>query len=247
MTVVTADDANRLYDDFYRFLSSSGVDSVKADAQCLLDALTSAPARKVLTRSYLHAWSIASLRHFGGNATSCMALVPHVIFRSLVPCKRPPFACRTSDDFQPGDDAAHGWHVWVNAFNGILARHLNIVPDWDMFQTVGPFAGFHAAASCLSGGPVYITDVPGEHDLDLIGEMTATTVRERTVVLRPSVPAKAIDPYVSCHDGVLLKVGAYNGKDTQSLIRNLPLTWSLQAHPRQALLSSASSMSPPSV
>ena len=177
-----------------------------------------------LTRSYLDAWSISSLRHFGGNVTSCMALVPQVIFRSLVSCKRPPFACRMSDDFQPENEEAHGWHVWVNAFNGILARHLNVVPDWDMIQTVGPFAGFHAAARCLSGGPVYITDVPGEHDLDLIGEMTATTARGGTVVLRPSVPAKAIDPYVSYSDGVLLKVGGYNGKDTRSLIKNLALT-----------------------
>ena len=214
MTVVDANDISRLYDDFYRFLSSCGVDGVKTDAQCLLDALTSASARKDLTRSYLDAWSVASLRHFGTNVTSCMALVPQVIFRSLVPCQRPPFACRTSDDFHPGNESDHSWHVWVNAFNGILARHLNIVPDWDMFQTVDDSAAFHAAARCISGGPVYITDYRGEHDLDLIGEITAMTIRGRTVILRPSVPAKALDAYVSYHDNVLLKAGGYNGKHT---------------------------------
>lgn len=252
MTAVTSDDVSRLYDDFYRFLSSCGVDGVKADAQCLLDALTSAPARKDLTRSYLDAWSVASLRHFGTNATSCMALVPQVIFRSLVPCNRPPFACRTSDDFQPGNEAAHGWHVWINAFNGILARHLNVVPDWDMFQTVGAFAGFHAAARCLSGGPVYITDVPGEHDLELIEEMTAMTTRGRTVILRPSVPAKAIDPYVSYHDDILLKIGGYNGKDPHPPSGNLPLTWNRlisdgDSYPRhiQRLLQASNRAPPP--
>lgn len=212
MTVVAEGDVRRFYDDFYRFLSSCGVDGVKTDAQCLLDALTSATARQDLTNSYLDAWNVASLRHFGNKATSCMSLAPEIIFHNQLPHNRPRIPCRNSDDFNPAGPSAQPRHVWVNAFNSILTRHLNVLPDWDMFQTAGPDAAFHAAARCVSGGPVCISDVPGEHDVELIAQVTARTVRGETVVLRPSVPARAMDPYVSYEDGVLLKVGGYNGQ-----------------------------------
>lgn len=211
MTVVEKDDVRRFYDDFYNFLSSCGVDGVKIDVQCLLDALTSATVRQDLTNTYLDAWNIASLRNFNDKATSCMSLAPQIIFHSQLPHNRPRLPCRNSDDFIPGDPSAQPWHVWANAFNSILTRHLNVVPDWDMFQSAGPDAAFHAAARCISGGPVCISDVPGEHDVDLLAQVTARTIRGGVVVLRPSVPARAMDPYVSYGDGILLKVGGYNG------------------------------------
>lgn len=212
MTVVAGEDAGRFYDDFYRFLSYCGVDGVKTDVQGLLDAITSATDRQDLNNPYLDAWNIASLRHFGNNVISCMSLAPQIIFHNQLPHNRPRFLCRNSDDFIPENPGAHPWHVWVNAFNSIFTKYLNVVPDWDMFQTTGQHAAFHAAARCVSGGPVYITDVPGEHDLELIGEITARTIRGKTVVLRPSVPARAMDPYVAYEDNILLKVGGYNGK-----------------------------------
>jgi Raffinose synthase or seed imbibition protein Sip1 len=46
--------------------------------------------------------------------------------------------------------------------------------DWDMFQTsVRGVGSFHAAARCISGGPIFITDSPGQHDIQLIKQMTA--------------------------------------------------------------------------
>lgn len=80
-----------------------------------------------------------------------------------------------------------------------------------MFQTVHEYSGFHAAARCVSGGPIYITDVPGQHDIDLINQMTGLTPRGKTIVFRPSVLGKSIDHYVGYDDNSLLKVGAYHG------------------------------------
>jgi hypothetical protein len=96
----------------------------------------------------------------------------------------------------------------------LLTQHLNILPDWDMFQTVHDYSGFHAAARCVSGGPIYITDVPGRHDMDLIAQMTGMTPRGNTAIFRPNVLGKSIDQYVDYHDDVLLKVGGYHGKTT---------------------------------
>ncbi|KAM3514007.1 hypothetical protein MY11210_002324 [Beauveria gryllotalpidicola] len=211
MAVVAHDDISKFYDDFYAFLVQSGVDGVKTDAQCMLDTLAGASARRALTNAYLDKWSIASLRHFGVNAISCMSQFPQALFHALLPQIRPPVTARNSDDYFPDAPSSHRWHVWANAHNAVLTQYLNVVPDWDMFQTVHEFAEYHAAARCLSGGPVYITDVPGQHDLGLLKRVTALTTLGKTVILRPSVVGIALDPYLDYDSGALLKIGSFHG------------------------------------
>lgn len=80
-----------------------------------------------------------------------------------------------------------------------------------MFQTAHPYSSFHAAARCLSGGPVYITDEPEKHDLDLIDQMTARTVGGKTVTLRPPVLGKAIGMYNAYGEERLLRLGTFSG------------------------------------
>ncbi|KKY29813.1 putative glycoside hydrolase family 36 protein [Diaporthe ampelina] len=161
MTVVSKEDVHKFYNDFYKFLSDSGIDGVKTDAQFMTDTWVSAKARRELITEYLDAWTISSLRHFSIN---------------------------------------------------LFTQHLNILPDWDMFQTVHDYSGLHAAARCVSGGPIYITDVPGQHNIDLINQMTGITPRGKTVIFRPSVLGRSIDQYVGYHDDSLLKVGCYHGR-----------------------------------
>jgi hypothetical protein len=210
MTVVAKEDAFRMYDDFYRFLSDCGIDAVKTDAQFMLDTLESAKARCDLFTTYLDAWTISSLRHFSIRAISCMSQTPQILFHSQLPQNKPAILVRNSDDFFPDVESSHPWHIFVNAHNSLLTQHLNLLPDWDMFQTVHSYSGFHAAARCVSGGPIYITDVPGQHDLGLINQMTGQTTRGRTVIFRPNV-GKSLDAYVGYDDEVLLKVGTYHG------------------------------------
>lgn len=114
-------------------------------------------------------------------------------------------------DFFPDIPNSHPWHIFSNAHNALLTSHLNILPDWDMFQTAHPYSSFHAAARCLSGGPVYITDEPEKHDLHLIEQITARTVGGRTVTLRPSVRGKAIGTYNAYEEERLLRVGTFSG------------------------------------
>ncbi|SPQ18354.1 76a4190c-5657-4e05-95d5-21f92ca54688 [Thermothielavioides terrestris] len=222
MTLVAEEDIAAFYDDFYRFLSASGVDGVKTDAQYMLDTLVPADLRRTLTPAYLDAWARAALRHFPGRAISCMSQAPPVLFRAQLPdaaARRPPCVLRNSDDYFPGDRASHPWHVWANAHAALLTRHLPAaVPDWDMFQTAhgdgddNGYAAFHAAARCVSGGPVYITDEPGRHDAALLAQVSGATPRGRTVVFRPAVAGRALDAYVGYGEPALLKVGAYHGR-----------------------------------
>ncbi|KAL2016362.1 hypothetical protein VTK56DRAFT_3820 [Thermocarpiscus australiensis] len=214
MTVVAKEDVRKFYNDFYRFLSSCGIDGVKTDLQYMVDIWVSPRDRRELTNTYLDAWTVASLRYFGGKVMSCMSQAPQILFHSHLPRNRPAFVCRNSDDFnQYAPASAQSWHVWTNAHNALLTQHLNILPDWDTFETSDEYGAFHAAARCVSGGPVYIADVPGEHDLDLLRQITGRTPRGKTVVFRPSVPGRAIDQYVSYDDDwALLKIGAYHGR-----------------------------------
>lgn len=211
MTVVAKEDVSKFYDDFYRFLTSCGIDGVKTDAQFMTDLWMSAKHRRELITEYVDAWTIASLRYFSIKTISCMSQTPAILFHSQLPRNRPTILCRNSDDFFPDVPSSHPWHIWTNAHNSLFTQHLNVLPDWDMFQTVHDYSGFHAAARCVSGGPIYITDVPGEHNVDLINQMTGTTPQGHTVIFRPSVLGRSIDQYVGYHDESLLQIGSYHG------------------------------------
>lgn len=211
MTAIDPDDVYQFYDDFYSFLRSSGVDSVKTDAQYFLDLLADPVDRARFTQPYQDAWAISSLRYFQERTISCMSQAPQIIFHSQIPTNKPRTLLRNSDDFFPEVPSSHAWHIFANAHVTLLTQHLNVVPDWDMFQTVHPYSSFHAAARCVSGGPIYITDEPGKHDTDLINQMTALTTQGKTVILRPSILGRTMDAYHNYNEGQTLKVGAYNG------------------------------------
>ncbi|KAJ1327702.1 raffinose synthase [Microdochium nivale] len=211
MTIIGKDDVARFYNDFYAFLEDCGIDGVKTDVQFMVDMLKSATDRTDLINEYIDAWVIAGLRHFSLRAISCMSQVPQVMFHEHMPRNRPAVVLRNSDDYYPHVPAAHPWHLWANAHNALLTQHLNVLPDWDMFQTKHEYGGFHAAARCISGGPIYITDTPGQHDLELIDQISGSTTMGKTVIFRPSVVGRSIDQYNDYHDRTILKVGSYNG------------------------------------
>ena len=211
ITAIDPEDIGRFYDEFYSYLTSIGVDAIKTDAQFFIDLLENPEDRRNFMSSYQDAWSIASLKHFSTRSISCMSLIPQIIFHSQLPTNKPTVPLRNSDDFFPEIPASHPWHVFCNAHNALLTRYLNALPDWDMFQTSHPYASFHAAARCVSGGPVYITDEPGRHDINVLNQMTAPTVQGSTVILRPSVIGRTIDVYHDYNEGHILRVGSYTG------------------------------------
>jgi hypothetical protein len=210
--VIQPSDIHKMYDDFYRFLSSAGVTAVKTDAQFALDLLDDTADRHAFTTTYQSAWTQAHLRHLSGKAISCMSMIPQILYHQFLPTNTPRIMMRNSDDFFPDVPTSHAWHVFANAHNSLFVQHLNVLPDWDMFQTSHPYSGFHAAARCLSGGPIYITDTPGQHDIALIQQMTALNPRGQTVILRPSTVGKTMGVYDKYDERGILKIGVYDGK-----------------------------------
>lgn len=214
MTVIHPSSISQFYTDFYTFLSASGITGVKTDSQYLLDALSTASSRRALTTPTLLAWSTACTAHFpSAPAISCMSLTPQLLFHPT-PSPTHTVILRNSDDYFPAVPSSHPWHVFSNAHNALLTLHLpRALPDWDMFQSAHPLYGaYHAAARCVSGGPVYVTDAPGEHDVGVLAQVVATTPRGRTVVLRPGVGGRAVDVYGRFEGRGFCKVGGYHGR-----------------------------------
>ena len=118
---------------------------------------------------------------------------------------------RNSDDFFPDEPSSHSWHIFCNAHNAVMTQHLNVIPDWDMFQTNHAYSAFHAAARCVSGGPVCFTDKPGEHNIDLINQMTRKAPVKR-IILRPDV-GKSTQVYVGHDERTFCKIATYSGPE----------------------------------
>lgn len=82
-------------------------------------------------------------------------------------------------------------------------------PDWDMFHSKHPAALLHAAARAVSGGPVYVSDKPGQHDFELLRKLVLPdgSVLRAKLPGRPTQDTLFDDPL---RDGkTLLKVGVY--------------------------------------
>ena len=214
-TVIDGEDVSQMFEDFYKFLQESGVDSAKADTRYLLDCLSASNDRRDLIRRYNNAWLEASAKHLSMRVVSCMAMIPQLLFSPELLFKRTTsqhqqrLIMRNSDDFFPEIESSHHWHIFWNAHNAVLTQHLNIMPDWDMFQTTHDYSGFHAAARCVSGGPVCITDYPGKHSLPLIKQLVANTPDGSSVILRPSVVGRSVQVYTANKEERFCKVAAF--------------------------------------
>ncbi|KAF8416797.1 glycoside hydrolase superfamily [Terfezia claveryi] len=174
--IVAEDDIGRLFDDFYKFLADCGVDGVKADVQASLDELDRGVDRHRITKAYQDAFKLASMNHFGRKVIYCMAMQPYILLHSLLSSSGLPPVLRNSDDYFPNIASSHPWHIFANSMNNLYTSHLGALPDWDMFQSsLTNYGSMHAAARCISGGPIYITDSPGRHNLNLIKQMSAST------------------------------------------------------------------------
>ncbi|CAN0114655.1 unnamed protein product [Ectocarpus sp. 12 AP-2014] len=193
------------YRAYHGYLRDNGVDGVKVDAQSILDCMgVGNGGVPVVTKAYHEGLVQSAQATFkeGDRPAAlihCMCHAPSVLFH-IACVSEDRVVIRGSDDFYPREDLSHGPHLYSNSFNALLLSNLG-VQDWDMFQTglggTGDAAGaaglseganpswFHAAARAISGGPVYVSDRPGQHNADILRKL----VLEDGSVLRASTNA----------------------------------------------------------
>ncbi|GIM11600.1 hypothetical protein Vretimale_15098 [Volvox reticuliferus] len=180
--VGVVDDPNRLYNAMHRYLHDCGVDGVKVDCQAGVGLIgTAMGGGAALSAAYQGALEGSVARHFRGNhVINCMCHSTENLYRMTATA-----VARASDDFYPRDPASSHPHIAACAFNSVFLGAL-LQPDWDMFHSKHPAARLHAAARAVSGGPVYVSDKPGEHDFALLH----TLVLPDGSVLRCSQPGR---------------------------------------------------------
>ncbi|MBD3240090.1 MAG: hypothetical protein GF331_05850, partial [Chitinivibrionales bacterium] len=183
--MVHPDDIHRFYSDWYSLLRRWGVDMVKVDGQSALELFTEGKHGRVSAMSaYQRALQGAAGTHFLGQVIPCMSNGSDVALHLDASN-----GWRNSRDYFPKRDTdTQKQHIRINALNAVWAATFAL-PDWDMFQSHREHAAFHAAARAISGGPVYVCDIPGKQNFDLLRKLCVSDGR----VLRcdqPALPAR---------------------------------------------------------
>jgi len=164
--VIDPEDIARFFHDYHRLLRSQGVDGVKVDVQAQVEMLAEGYGGRVrMMQRYREALEGSVQVHFAGNLINCMSLSTDMLYQAAASN-----ITRTSDDFYPKKPKSHGRHLVANAQVGFWFGNF-VHPDWDMFQSGHEMGAFHAAGRAVSGGPIYVSDKPGEHDFDLLRKL----------------------------------------------------------------------------
>jgi raffinose synthase len=189
--LVPANQVARFYDDYHGALAAEGVDGVKVDSQAVLEGIAQRQGgRLALARAYRSALEESAQKHFGGRLINCMSNGQETWYGS-----RLSNVLRSSIDFFPAMPETHGAHLYANAQVGLWFGEF-LLPDWDMFQSGHEWGAYHAAGRALSGGPVYVSDKPGQHDFALLKKLVCSdgTVLRCDGPARPTLDAICTDP-----------------------------------------------------
>ena len=206
--LVHTDDVPRFWNDWYQELHRAGVDFVKSDGQSAINIFSSGAGlpRVTTMRAWQRAAQRAAAEHFGGSYLHCMSHSNEVYCNMWHTS-----LWRNSNDYFPQKPrAAQQQHVRQNAAGALFCQSVAL-PDWDMFQTHGPDALFHAAARAISGGPVYVCDLPHHQDRRILRRLATAEGR----VFRPERPAVPTADCVFCDWGAgprLLKLRTRAGR-----------------------------------
>lgn len=177
------------YEHIHKPLVEAGVDGVKVDVQSGVTASGSGLGYGTpIARLYTEAMEASVSQHFQvhdpkSNAIHCINCMCHST-ENLYRYRETAIA-RASEDFFPDKPESHSVHLVNVAYNSLFLGEI-CLPDWDMFHSKHESAALHAAARAIGGCPVYVSDVPGEHDTDLLKKL----VLPDGSVLRASKPGR---------------------------------------------------------
>ncbi|XP_019185883.1 PREDICTED: probable galactinol--sucrose galactosyltransferase 5 [Ipomoea nil] len=168
--------AHQLYEGLHSHLESVGIDGVKVDVIHLLEMLCEDYGGRVeLAKAYYKALTSSVKKHFNGNGV--IASMEHCNDFMFLGTEAISLG-RVGDDFWCTDPSGdpngtfwlQGCHMVHCAYNSLWMGNF-IHPDWDMFQSTHPCAEFHAASRAISGGPIYVSDSPKNHNFDLLKKL----------------------------------------------------------------------------
>ncbi|CAG8687306.1 7311_t:CDS:2 [Funneliformis caledonium] len=186
--IISPKDIHRFYNDFYSYLKEQDVNMVKTDFQACFDDIIDHEECKWWWVDYQKALIECSNKYFNQKIIYCMAHSPFIMQNTLSNKSilsgdsKPLF--RNSDDYYPDIEESHSWHIYTNLMNNLFTMHLYSIPEWDMCQSYHKYGEYHAAARTISGSPMYITDLPDHHNVEILKKCLVKTPKNTMQLLR---------------------------------------------------------------
>lgn len=183
-SLVHPDDVYRFFQEWHGHLRQCGVDMVKVDNHSSMDEFGKGTVGSTAAMSaYQRALQASAQMYFLGNLLHCMGNANDVAY-----AMQSSLGWRNSEDHNPGWPAGHQYHVFNNAMNNLWTSAFSL-PDWDMFQSHLEAGPYHAAARAISGGPIYVADLPGQQNFRLLRKLCTSDGRSLRCA-EPALPAR---------------------------------------------------------
>jgi len=168
------DDGFSFFNDWYSYLESQGVNFVKVDNQLISERIAKGqvPVFEFAEKLQL-SLQTAIKNHFNGAVINCMNMSNDAFYNfgssSVARCVEDYFPYKIDETYnlEHGNAAAH---VLSACYNALWFGQI-VFTDYDMFQSHHPHAEYHAIARALSGGPIYISDIPGKQNFKLLDKL----------------------------------------------------------------------------
>ena len=160
----TSNRGAEFFRNYYQYLRANDIDMVKVDFQNWSESYVEGrlPLFGAIQQSVTN-FHTAATEAFGDRVINCMSMGQNAIF-SL----RNTNVVRNSLDYLlPPGPVGHRRHMLNNIFNAVLIAQV-AYPDFDMWESYGPFAQAHSVLRALGGGPVYITGDVAKQDWALL-------------------------------------------------------------------------------
>ena len=184
-----SDSLKAFYDQWHRYFVGEGFDFVKVDNQLVSERMSVGTYPIDLIATKMHEALYSSVfKNFNGAIINCMDMTNDAFYnfgKSAV--------ARTVEDYFPERDGGVGYtlekggaaaHVLMALYNSLYFSQM-VYTDFDMFESDNTYGAYHAAARAISGGPVYVTDLPGKQNFDVLWPLIDASGR----IIRADLPA----------------------------------------------------------
>ena len=163
--LIPSPEGTEFYENWYESLSEKGIDFVKVDNQfdIIRHTIDKIPIEEASTNLLDSVYRGAD-EHFE-TVLNCMSMVSECIHKDETNLSR------NSIDYIPYSKFNAKHHLRFNIYNSLWVSNITH-PDYDMFQSHDPYAESHALSTVLSGGPVYLTDMIGKTDEDIVKKLS---------------------------------------------------------------------------
>lgn len=200
----------QFFDDWYNYLSGEGISFIKVDNQLAVGQISKNQYPLWFTGQQLQRnFQIPAFKYFNGNVINCMEMTTDDIYhygKSAV--------ARASDDYMPKEVSYNlesgnaAVHITNCLYNSVWLSPI-VWPDYDMFESYQLYPEYHAIARAISGGPVYVSDWPGEQNFEVLRPLILNNGR----ILRADIPARLTeDCLFQVQDEKPLKAYSFSGK-----------------------------------